>query len=103
MTITVTEPTMNNDAFGSYVSFKVNTKTNRASFSAGEFSVIRRYSDFEWLSSILAHDHPGIIIPAMPEKQTVGRFSPEFVEQRRRGLERFLSKITTHQLLSESR
>jgi len=103
LTITVTEPTMNNDAFGSYVSFKVNTKTNRASFSAGEFSVIRRYSDFEWLSSILAHDHPGIIIPAMPEKQTVGRFSPEFVEQRRRGLERFLSKITTHQLLSESR
>lgn len=103
LTITVTEPAMNNDAFGSYVSFKVNTKTNRANFSAGEFSVLRRYSDFEWLSSILAHDHPGIIIPAMPEKQTVGRFSPEFVEQRRRGLERFMAKIALHQVLAESR
>ena len=94
---------MNNDAFGSYVTFKVYTKTNRANFSAGEFSVLRRYSDFEWLYSILAHDHPGIIIPALPEKQTVGRFSPEFVEQRRRALERFMAKVTGHQVLSESR
>lgn len=38
----------------------------------------------------------------MPEKQAVGRFSPDFVEQRRRGLERFLSKVALHPVLVES-
>ena len=101
--ITVSDPVMNNDAFGSFVSFTVGTKTTRSTFTAGEFSVGRRYSDFEWLANILAHDHPGVIIPAMPEKQTVGRFSPEFVEARRRGLERFMWKVAAHPVLSESR
>jgi len=80
----------------------VNTSTNRPAFSYGQFSVVRRYSDFEWLLEQLGNAHPGIIIPAIPEKQAVGRFSPDFVEQRRRGLERFLSKLALHPVLVES-
>lgn len=41
-------------------------------------------------------------MPPIPEKQAVGRFSPDFVEQRRRGLERFMCKISTHPVLVES-
>jgi hypothetical protein len=63
---------------------------------------VRRYGDFEWLSDQLANTYPGIIIPPVPEKQAVGRFSPDFVEQRRRGLERFLLKISMHPVLVES-
>ena len=80
----------------------MNTSTNRPAFSYGQFSVLRRYSDFEWLLEQLGSAFPGIILPPIPEKQAVGRFSPDFVEQRRRGLERFLSKISQHPLLVES-
>ena len=83
-------------------SYKVNTSTNRPAFSYGQFSVVRRYSDFEWLVDQLGTFHPGIILPPIPEKQTVGRFSPDFVEQRRRGLERFICKIALHPVLVES-
>ena len=44
----------------------------------------------------------GVIVPALPEKQTVGRFSTEFVESRRKALERFLLKIASHQELNTS-
>ena len=80
----------------------MNTSTNRPAFSYGQFSVLRRYSDFEWLLEQLGTAFPGVILPAIPEKQAVGRFSPDFVEQRRRGLERFLNKISLHPTLVES-
>ena len=85
-----------------FYSYKVNTSTNRPSFSYGQFSVVRRYSDFEWLLDQLGNSYPGIIIPPVPEKQAVGRFSPDFVEQRRRGLERFIARICVHPQLVES-
>jgi len=78
------------------------TKTKRQGFEQGEVSVIRRYSDFLWLSEDLTRLHPGIIIPCLPEKQTVGRFSPEFVEARRRSLEKFLLRISEHPTLGFS-
>ena len=83
-------------------SYKVNTSTNRPAFSYGQFSVLRRYSDFEWLLDQLGTAFPGTILPPIPEKQAVGRFSPDFVEQRRRGLERFLIKISQHPTLVDS-
>lgn len=94
---------MHQDSFGSYITFSVNTTTTRPAFSAPFFTVLRRFSDFDWVSNVMAQDNPGVIIPAMPEKQTVGRFSPEFIEARRRGLERFMAKIAAHATLSESK
>lgn len=38
----------------------------------------------------------------LPEKQTVGRFGPEFVESRRRALEKFLHRIADHLELGSS-
>lgn len=64
--------------------------------------VDRRYSDFAWLVGQLASQHPGVIIPPIPEKQAVGRFSAEFVESRRRALEKFLVRVLGHAELGRS-
>eukprot|EP00519_Triparma_laevis_P015372 CAMPEP_0182491636 /NCGR_PEP_ID=MMETSP1321-20130603/986_1 /TAXON_ID=91990 /ORGANISM="Bolidomonas sp., Strain RCC1657" /LENGTH=310 /DNA_ID=CAMNT_0024693923 /DNA_START=217 /DNA_END=1146 /DNA_ORIENTATION=- len=46
--------------------------------------------------------YPGAIVPPLPEKQAVSRFSPEFVESRRRSLSKFLSRVSSHSELVES-
>jgi sorting nexin-1/2 len=65
-------------------------------------SVSRRYSDFTWLSDILNISIPGCIIPALPPKQQLGRFVNEFIQARRRGLERYLHRLAEHPDLSQS-
>ena len=66
LTITVSDPKKESEGMNSYVSYKVNTATNREEFSYGQFGVIRRYSDFAWLSDRLARDVPGAIGPPLP-------------------------------------
>lgn len=41
-----------------------------------------RYSDFVWLHGQLELEVPGAIVPPLPEKAVVGRFTPEFIEAR---------------------
>ena len=102
LTITVSDPKKESEGMNSYVSYKVNTSTNREEFSYGQFGVIRRYSDFAWLSDRLARDVPGAIVPPLPDKAVVGRFGADFVESRRRQLERFLQQTAEHEELSKS-
>ena len=91
------------DNYGGYMLYKVNTTTNHPHFSFGNFSVMRRFSDLEWLHIQLSTLCPGCIIPALPDKQALGRFELEFVESRRRGMERFLNRVTKHADLSNAR
>jgi sorting nexin-1/2 len=65
-------------------------------------SVLRRYSDFLWLYERLHVERAGAIVPPLPEKQPVGRFSPSFVEERRVQLERFVRRIAVHPELADS-
>jgi sorting nexin-1/2 len=97
--VSVSDPTKVGDGMSAYTVFKVTTKIMSA--SARIFVVQRRYSDFEWLQSQLSHDFPGIIIPPLPEKSFIGRFSSDFVEARQRGLEKFMLRILNHKLLSK--
>lgn len=76
--------------------------TTRHGFEAGQHSVVRRFSDFTWLHGELSKEFPGVIVPPLPDKQTVGRFSDEFIEARRRALEKFLQRVSTHPELSNS-
>ena len=41
-------------------------------------------------------------MPPLPEKQAVGRFSTEFIESRRRGLEKFMVRVLKHPTLLNS-
>mmetsp|Transcript_37333 Transcript_37333/g.52703 ORF Transcript_37333/g.52703 Transcript_37333/m.52703 type:complete len:467 (+) Transcript_37333:81-1481(+) len=72
---------------------------NNSAFSA----VLRRYSDFLWLYERLHSEKAGAVVPPLPEKQPVGRFSPVFVEDRRRNLEIFLRRVAVHPELSDAK
>lgn len=113
----VSDPTKNNDKFGSYIryddfavitlfhfaySYKITSQITRGGLVSPPMTTDRRYSDFSWLSGEFSREFPGIIVPPLPEKQPVGRFNHEFVESRRRALERFLKRVAAHSELSES-
>lgn len=87
-----------------FTSYKVNTTVlqTHSNFPFQSSSVIRRYSDFVWLVSQLLEAYPGCIVPPLPEKQAVSRFSPEFVESRRRQLDKFIVRVSEHEELINS-
>lgn len=80
----------------------MNTSTNNSEFNASECTCTRRYSDFEWLHDQLSFFYPASITPPLPEKQTVGRFTPEFIESRRRGIEKFMGRVCKHPVLKDA-
>lgn len=61
--------------------------------------VERRYSHFVLLHSLLSQRFPVLVIPTLPPKIYAGRFQAQFVETRRRDLERWLSRIGRHPVL----
>ena len=110
--ITVGEPRKIGDGYGSYVVYRVSTKTNLPFFRRQSFSVSRRFSDFRGLRDKLAekHLHVGRIVPPAPEKDAVGtakvKMSKEdavgqddFIEKRRMALERYLNRTAAHAVL----
>ncbi|KAJ1974413.1 Vacuolar protein sorting-associated protein vps5 [Dimargaris xerosporica] len=101
VTITVSDPHKVGDAMNAYVVYKVHTHTLSPAFDQSDYTVRRRYRDFHWLFTQLHQSNPGVIIPPVPEKQSLGRFQDEFVETRRHGLEKFLKRVATHPLLND--
>ncbi|KAG0228244.1 hypothetical protein BGW42_002302 [Actinomortierella wolfii] len=65
-------------------------------------TVERRYSQFEWLYARLLNKFGALILPVLPEKQYAGRFSEEFIEKRRRALERFINRLVRHPIIRYS-
>lgn len=98
--ISVEDPIKIGDLTSAHTVYTVHTKTSSPLFSKSEMSVTRRYRDFRWLYHALEHNNHGIIIPPPPEKQAVGRFNEDFVEQRRAALQTMMNKIATHTRLS---
>ena len=80
-----------------YISYLI--KTDRGN------SVRRRFSDFQWLHSRLRTEFPGAIVPFLPHSRalkTSTKFSPEFVEARRRDLQVFLQGVVDHEELARA-
>jgi len=113
--ITVSDPVQHSEGMNKYTSFRVDvrgeigvllTNDTKSSTPASDSlpmfqlphhsAVLRRYSDFVWLYDRLAKERAGAILPSLPEKQAVARFSPEFVEERRYHLELFLRRVAVH-------
>ncbi|OLL23107.1 Sorting nexin mvp1, partial [Neolecta irregularis DAH-3] len=66
--------------------------------------VVRRYSDFVWLSASLLSRYPYRTIPLLPPKRFAlnGHYlaaGNSFIEQRRRGLSRFINAVIRHPAL----
>jgi len=101
LNLTVSDP-IKREGVMSYTTYKVNTMTNRPDLGGSSFSVIRRFTHFKDLHRQLADEFPGAVVPPLPEKRGLGRFEDEFVEARRRNLERFLERVALHPELKAS-
>ena len=94
--VTVNNPCMEGQGISSHFTYEVTTKTSLPQYKFGQFSVTRRFRDFDWLHAQLAQKFAGVIVPPLPEKQSatvqtmrvsgVG-FSAEWLEERRSQLE----------------
>ncbi|OQR84880.1 sorting nexin [Achlya hypogyna] len=100
--IEVGEPVKQGEGMQAYISYKISTSTDRRQFQKSTFSVVRRFSDFVWLHTSLCSLFPGVVVPPLPEKLLVGRFSPEFIESRRRALHLFLCRCAVHPEIQHS-
>jgi hypothetical protein len=64
----------------------------------------RRYSDFEWLRSLLINLYPTSIIPILPRKSSYSdRFNEVFLNKRIRALEKFMFFLITDPLIRNSK
>jgi hypothetical protein len=89
----------NEGSGGSFVSYTIRT---------GELEVRRRYNEFESLRTSLAKLYPCLIVPPIPEKQSITDYSAgaakarediATIEHRKRMLEQFLRRTAIHQSL----
>jgi sorting nexin-1/2 len=103
MNIKVTDPLKTQDRYGSgYISYQISSNADRKGFLSGGIQVTRRYNDFAWLAKDLSKKFPGVIVPPIPGKQAFAKVSDEFIETRRRALEKFLCRLSEHHLLGFS-
>ena len=100
--VSVTDPEKRGDNINSYTVYRINT-TCKSNSNTTLFNIQRRYKDFEWFRNTLVVEFPGIIVPPLPEKTIIGKFSVDFIDSRRRGLEKFLIRTLNHPLLSKGK
>ncbi|WFD43150.1 Vacuolar protein sorting-associated protein vps5 [Malassezia psittaci] len=98
-TVQVCDPQKIHDRVSSHVVYTVRVKSDADWLGASECSALRRYSEFRWLHAALVHNHPGVIVPSIPEKVKLNNMRPDLVEYRRQSLEHALLKILQHPLL----
>ncbi|XP_025417429.1 sorting nexin-7-like isoform X3 [Sipha flava] len=90
-----------------YITYRVSTKADRIDYPHKEYVIRRRYNDFIWLRQNIAAEYPDRIVPPLPAKHTIlgqlDRYSKEFVTCRMLLLERFLSRLVAHPILTEDK
>lgn len=99
----VSEPERKGEGMTQYISYKLTT-VRVVSDSGNEEETVteRRFSDFVWLFDKLAKQYKGYLIPPLPDKAIMGRFSGDFIDERMRGLQIFLEMLAAHSVLSQS-
>jgi sorting nexin-1/2 len=104
--VKVSDPVQHSEGMNKYTSYRVDVRSSEQPNTinnpddvfqnAGYSAVLRRYSDFLWLYTRLHKEKAGGVIPPLPEKQAVARFSSSFIEERRAKLEQFLRRVAVH-------
>ena len=100
--ITVQDPVKKGDGMNAYTAYTIVTKTSLPQYKSPKLTVTRRYNHFSWLYKELTDKYAGIIIPPIPEKQTIGRFKDELIGERRAALEKCLRRIVAHPTLFDA-
>lgn len=110
--IEVVSPEIRGEGSKKFVQYTVKVKTTLPVFPQTESIVQRRYSEFEWLHNELERSDVHIAVPKLPDKawkrqlpfqKDNGLFQDEFIEERRRGLEIFINKVSSHPLAQTER
>lgn len=68
-----------------------------------QITVDRRYTHFQHLHTILMASLPLLTLPDLPEKRLTGNFNADFLNGRRKDLERYLSRLARHNLVRSNR
>ncbi|OBZ84296.1 PX domain-containing protein YPT35 [Choanephora cucurbitarum] len=86
--------------YGSYICYNCTVLSDKGT----PITVRKRYSDFVDLREDLVKQYPMLkrSIPKLPPKKVVGKFTPSFVEQRRKDLEYFFKYVVLHPTLGAS-
>nr|POE89872.1 sorting nexin-3 [Quercus suber] len=82
-----------------YTTYLIRLSTNIPAFKLRRSEVRRRYSDFEVFRDLLERESARVSIPPLPGKVYLNRFDDAVIEERRRGLERFMRIVVGHPLL----
>jgi sorting nexin-4 len=82
----------------------IHPQTDFRSFQKPDFTVRRRYHDFDFLYKTLYRSYPACAVPPLPDKQkmeyvTGDRFGSDFTKRRAWSLHRFLKRLTLHPVL----
>lgn len=79
-----------------YVTYEILTDSEN-------WTVRRRYSDFQWLRSILQKFFPGHIVPPLPSKK-VGprRFQEDFIDKRMKFMQKFIEAVLESEYFKSS-
>lgn len=104
LVITVSDPQREGGVADSHVTYQITTKSAATGYRVAESVVRRRFQDFYWLYKTLKNEFAQCILPTLPEKHRMeylkgGRFDKDFIERRRAGLERFMSRVARHPVL----
>ena len=98
------------------VAVKVDDAQNETTFGVTKYTTFRitttvmgsatscrhRFSEFVALRGALVDVHPGVVVPPLPDKGVVGRFTHDFVEKRRVQLEAFLQRVCNHPIAASA-
>lgn len=57
-----------------FMSFCSSQTTAQSHLSRSDVSVLRRFSDFLWLFTVLQNNNPGVIVPPVPDKHPFGAY-----------------------------
>jgi sorting nexin-1/2 len=94
LVVTVSDPQKIGDGLNAYMSYKINTQVNEPMVGLdGNHTVVRRFTDFDWLRNQLHELFPYILVASLPEKQQIGRFNQDFIDIRLRALQAWLNRI----------
>ncbi|PGH31559.1 sorting nexin-4 [[Emmonsia] crescens] len=87
-----------------YISYLITTHTDFKSFQKPDFTIRRRYSDFNFLYNTLFREYPACAVPPLPDKHKMeyvrgDRFGTDFTNRRAWSLHRFLKRLSLHPVL----
>ena len=108
LAVAVGNPCKVGEGMSAYFTYEVTTKTSLPQYAFGQFSVTRRFRDFDWLHSQLCAKFAGAIVPPLPDKHaaqvstmkvTGVAQSAQWLEDRRGALQRFLQRLVAHPTL----